>query len=98
MYGFEERREAAFGIDVARGSDADGSGAGGTEVREDVAEEVGGYDDVEVVGLEDEVRGEDVDMEFVPGDVGEGFGHLEHALIPVGHGDGDSVGLGGRGE
>ena len=66
--GFEERWEAAFGVDVAGGRDADGTGAGGAEVGEDVAEEVGGYDDVEAVGVEDEVRGEDVDVEFVPGD------------------------------
>ena len=26
------------------------------------------------------------------------LGHLGHALIPVGHGDGDAVGLRGRGE
>ncbi len=63
----EEGGEAAFGVDVAGGSDADGAGAGGAEVGEDVAEEVGGYDDVEAVGVEDEVRGEDVDVIFVPG-------------------------------
>ena len=74
MDGLEERREAAFRIDVAGGSDADGSGAGGAEVGEDVAEEVGGDDDVEAVGVEDEVRGEDVDVVLVPGDGGEVFG------------------------
>src|SRR5437868_6061010 len=40
MHGFEERREAPLRIDVARRSDADGSGAGRSEVGENVAEEV----------------------------------------------------------
>jgi hypothetical protein len=48
-------------------------GAGWAEVGEDVAEEVGGDHHVEAVGVEDEVRGEDVDVIFVPGDAGEGF-------------------------
>ena len=45
-----------------------------------------------------EVASEDVDMEFIPSDVGEGVGHLEHMLVPVGHGDRDSVGFGSGGE
>src|ERR1035441_2351646 len=96
--GFEERRKAAFGIDVAGGCDADGSGAGGAEVGEDVAEEIGGDDDVEAVGVEHEVGSEDVDVVLVPGYRGEGFADRLDALVPEGHGDGDAIGFGGGGE
>ena len=59
--GFEEGGVEALAVDVAGGGDADGAGRRrGAEVGEDVAEEVGGYDDVEAVGVEDEVGGEDV--------------------------------------
>ncbi len=51
MDGLEEAGgELAFGVDVAAGCDADGSGTGRSEVGEDIAEEVAGDDDVEPVG------------------------------------------------
>src|SRR5258706_12528991 len=39
VHRLEHRRELALGVDVARGRDADRSGAGGAEGREDVAAE-----------------------------------------------------------
>ena len=50
------------------------------------------------VGLEHEQRRQDVDVELVPLDVGEVLRHLLHALVPVRHGDGDAVRLGGGGQ
>ena len=52
-------------VDVGARGDADGAGAGGPEVGQDVAEQVAGHDDVEPVGVQHEVRGEDVDVELV---------------------------------
>src|SRR6267154_209510 len=40
VHRLEHRREFALGVDVARGRDADRAGAGGAEIREDVAEEI----------------------------------------------------------
>ena len=40
----------------------------GSEVGQDVAEQVAGDDDVEPVGVHDEVRGQDVDVVLVHGD------------------------------
>jgi hypothetical protein len=40
----------------------------------------------------------DINVEFVLGDIRKGFEHIEHALVPVGHGDGDSIGFGGGGQ
>ena len=48
--------------------------------------------------MQHELRGQDVDVELIHLDLGEALPHLGHPLIPVGHGDGDSVGLGGRGQ
>src|SRR6185503_3805325 len=62
VHGLEERRKGAFGVDVSGRRDGDGAGAGGPEVRENVAEEVGGDDDVEPVRVLHEVRAEDVDV------------------------------------
>jgi hypothetical protein len=57
VHGFEEAGEAAFRVDVRARCDADGAGAGGAEVGENVAEQVAGHDDVEPVGVHHEVRG-----------------------------------------
>src|SRR5438067_268574 len=59
--GFEEAGELAFGVDVAAGGDADGTGTRRAQIREDVAEEVAGDDDVEPVGVHNEVRRQDID-------------------------------------
>ena len=49
VHRLEQRREVALRVDVAGRRDADGAGAGGPEVGEDVAEQVRGDDDVEPV-------------------------------------------------
>ena len=70
---------------------ADRAGAGWPQVREDVAEEVGGNHHIEALGAEHEARGENVDVVFVPANVGVLTGHRLKALVPVGHADGDAV-------
>src|SRR5690606_8882531 len=65
VHRLEEGRECALRVDVGAGRDADRAGAGRSQVGEDVAEQVRGYDDVEPVRVQDEVRGEDVDVELV---------------------------------
>jgi hypothetical protein len=65
MHRLEQRREIAFRIEVGRGRDADGAGAGRAEVREDVAEQVGGHHDVEPVRIAHKVSGEDIDVKLV---------------------------------
>ncbi|MNT11430.1 hypothetical protein D3C72_1463090 [compost metagenome] len=45
-----------------------------------------------------EVRGQDVDVVLVHLQAGVVGGHGLHALVPVRHGDGDAVRLGGRGQ
>ena len=92
---FEEAGESPFGIDISTWGDADGTGACRTKVREDVTEEVAGDDDVEPVGVQDEVRCEDVDVKLVDLQIGVALGHLFHTFVPIGHGDGDAVALGG---
>ena len=39
-----------------------------------------------------------INVELIHGDLWVLLGHLGHALVPIGHGDGDTVGLSGRGE
>src|SRR5438128_1634261 len=92
--GLEQRGKHALRVDVGGWRDADGAGAGGAEIRQDVAEQVGRYDDVEPVRMRDEVRGQDIDVELVPADVGILLGHCLDALVPVRHRDRDAVRLG----
>ncbi len=86
------------GLMLALGSDADGAGAGGAEIGEDVAEQVAGDDDVETVGVHDEVRREDVDVVFVNCDVGEVGGHCLRRAGPSRAWKWRCVALGGRGQ
>ena len=98
VHRLEHRREIAFRIDVARRRDADGAGAGGAEIGEDVAEQIGADHDVEPIGMQHEVRGEDVDVILVPLHFRIVLRHRLHALVPIGHRDRDAVGLGRRGQ
>src|SRR5579862_6733304 len=83
VHRLEHRRKLAFRIDVARRRDADGAGAGRTEIGQNVAEQVRRHHDVELVGPEHEQRRQNVDMILVPGDVGKVFRHRLDALVPV---------------
>ena len=67
---FEQRREIAGRVDVSRRCDADGSGAGRTEVGQDVTEKIRGDDNVEPVRMLDEMGRQDIDVEFVDSQVG----------------------------
>ena len=98
VHRFEHRRKIAGRIDVAGRRDADRAGAGGTQIRQNIAEQVGADHDVELVGIQHEMCGENIDVELVPAHVRIGLGHLLHALVPIRHGDRDAVGLGRRGE
>lgn len=92
--GLEQAGEAAVRVDVARGRDADGTGAGGAQVRQDVAEQVAADDHVEHIRALHEVRRQDVDVVLVDGDARVGARHLAHARVPVRHRDADAVALG----
>ena len=98
VHRLEHRREIAFRIDVARRRDADGAGAGRTEIGEDIAEQIRADHDVEPVRMQHEVRGENVDVVLVPLHLRIILRHRLHALVPIGHRDRDAVGLGRRGQ
>ena len=70
VHGFEQRRKFTFRIDVGRRRNAYRSRAGGPEVGEDVAEQVGADNDVEPVGMHHEMRSQNVDVILVGLDVG----------------------------
>lgn len=98
MHRLEQAREIAFRVDVGRGRNADGAGAGRTQVGKDVAEQVAGHHHVEPVRVQDKVRRKNIDVVLVDVDVRIFLAHFHDALIPVGHGDRDAVGFGGRGQ
>src|SRR3984893_13594018 len=87
-----------FRVDVARRRDADGAGAGRPEIRKNVAEQVRADHDVEPVRMQHEIRGENVDVIFVPLYLGVVFGHRLDAFVPIRHGDRNAVGLRRRGQ
>ena len=95
VHRLEHRGEGALGVDVAAGRDGDRAGGGRPEVGEDVAEQVGADDHVEPVRVAHEMGGQDVDVELAGLDLGILLGDRREALVPVGHGDGDAVRLGG---
>ena len=98
VHRFEQRGEFALGIEVGRRGDGNGAGAGGAEVGEDVAEQVGGDDDVEPVGMADEIGGQDVDVELVRPHIRKFIAEGGEAFVPIGHGDRNAIRFGGRGQ
>ena len=98
VHRLEQGGEAPFRIEVGRRRDADGPGTGRPQVGQDVTEQVRGHHHVEPVRMQDEVRGQDVDVVLAGSHAGIGGGHLVEALVPERHGDRDAVGLGGRGD
>ena len=96
VHGLEQGRMASVRVQVGRRRDADRAGAGRPQVGQDVAEQVRGHDHVEAVGVLHQVGAEDVDVEFVPGDVGIFQADGGDAFVPERHGDGDAVGFRGR--
>ncbi|ORM98181.1 hypothetical protein HA46_13715 [Pantoea septica] len=98
MHWLKQAGEGAVGIDVGRGRDADGAGAGRAEIGKNVAKQIAGDHHVEPVGVQHEVGGENVDMILVDADLRVVLAHRLDALVPVGHGDGDAVGFGGGGK
>src|SRR5215475_2208181 len=83
-------------MDVAGGSEAESASEFGGEVRDDVAEEIVGDDDVELAGIADEFHGKRVDVEMAGVDVGIlGANGFEDALPEIA-GEGHGVGFVGH--
>ena len=102
-------RPAMSGAEPCTGSNSEGkrrsglmfpAGAmpivGGAEVGKDVAEQIGRHDDVEPIGMLDEMRGQDVDMIFIPTHAGIMLRHRFDTFVPIGHRYRNAVGLGRR--
>jgi len=62
VHRFEHRRVGAGGVDISAGGQADTAADRGSQVRDDVAEQVVGDDDVEAPGVGDQVDGRGVDV------------------------------------
>ncbi len=92
--GFEHGGEAAGGVEIGAGGEADGAGNDGGEVAEDIAEQVGCDDDIEGVGAANEVHGGGIDEEGLGGDVGELGGDVVEGAVPEDHAVALGVGLG----
>ena len=92
VHRLEQRRERPLGIDVRRRRDADRAANRGTEVGQDVAEQIRADDDVEDLRALHEVRGEDVDVVRVGASrPGTARAIALEALVPVRHRDRDAV-------
>lgn len=95
VHRLEQTGELPLRVDVPRRRDADRARAGGSQIRQDIPEQVAPHDDVEDLRALDEMRRQDVDVVLVDGDVGVALRHLPDAAVPVRHGDADAVALGG---
>ena len=98
MHRLEHGGEFALRIEVGGGREPHAAGHRGAEVGEDVAEEIAAHHHVEPVGMGHEVGAEDVDVVALGRDVRVVGGDGREALVPIGHGVDDTVGLGGRRE
>ena len=58
--------------------------AGRSEIGQDIAKEIRGHDHVEAIRIQHELRGQDIDVIFVPTDIGIISGHRDHAHA-IGH-------------
>ena len=94
----EQRGKIAGGVDVGRWCHTDGAGAGRAKIRQDVAEQVRGHDNIEPVRMQHEIRCQYVDVILVDINIRIGFRHFGDSFVPIGHGDRDAIRLGGRGE
>src|SRR6266480_1571605 len=96
VHRFKERRERALRIEVSGRREPDSAGTGGSEVRENVAEQVRCYDDIEPLRLQDEARTQNIDVLLVPRDLWIVACDLRGACIPPGHADSHAIALGGH--
>ena len=95
MHRFEHRGEHPLRVDVGTGGNADGPSHRRSQIRQDVAEQVGTDNDIEPIRVLHEVRAQNIDVVLVGTDVGILRGHLGEAFVPVWHGVDDAVRLGG---
>lgn len=82
------------GVDVGGGRKAEAALNGGTQIGRDLAEEVGGDDDIEAFGCHDHPRGERIDMIARDLDIRVFDGELLGGLVPEEHGVFLRIGLG----
>ena len=78
----EHRRRGAIRVDVAARADAKAAGDGRSNVRQNVAEEVGRDDHVERLRMRNHARRKGVDVIFAKGDVRKIRGHFGYHLVP----------------
>ncbi len=86
-----EQAETRF-VEAGRGEQPHGAGDHGALVGEDVTEQVGAEQHVELGGILDELHGGVVDIHMVQRHVRVGFGDFGHHLAPQ-NGGGEHVGL-----
>ena len=82
MHGLEQARHVAARAEIGARGHAHAALQGGAEVGQDVAEEVGGDDDVEAVGPQHHARREGVHEHPLVADVGVALGHGRGDLVP----------------
>ena len=97
MHWLEQGWKLALRIQVGARRNTDGAGASRAEVAQDVAKQIAGHHHIEEVRSLHKVGGQDVDMELVDRDLLVVQRHLGDALVPLRHGDGNAIGLGGTG-
>ena len=98
MHGFKQRWKQTLWVEVGAGRNPNRAGACGAQVTQNVAKQIAGHHHIEGIRALHKMRGQDVDVKFVPSHIGVSLGHGGHPFIPIRHGDGNAIGLGGAGE
>jgi hypothetical protein len=96
VYGLEHARVLALRIQIGRWRDTDGPSNCGTEIGEDIAKQIAGNDNIEPIGVQYEMRSQDIDMVLIGTYIGILFGNGAKALVPIRHRVDDAIRLGGR--
>src|SRR5215831_7384876 len=96
MNRLKERWVLFFGIDIAGRRQPHRSHDRSAEIRQNIAEEVGGNHNVEPIRMGHEMRAQDVNQELVGLHIRILLGDHHKSLVPKRHGEDDAVRLSGR--
>ena len=95
MNRLEHRWILPLGINVPGWRDSNASQHRRTQVREDVAEQIAGNDDLKPLGMHDEIAGQGINVHLRRGDLGVVLAHFLEDFVPEYHRVVQGVGFGG---
>ena len=98
MNRLKQRGVFAIGVEVGTGCNTNRACASWAQVAQNVTEQIAGHHHIKKVGTLHKMRCQNINVKLVNMDARIVLGHFHNSLIPVRHGDGNTIGFGGTGE